>query len=167
MLLTTPSLLQLIDDGFVVAPRAAVKSSSIDVTLANPFWKENKDTLRTITLRKGKMHFKVYDLSVHTVALQPNEFALARLAEYVKLPNKLSAVFYLDSTLARCGLEHSAAIFLQPGWDGFLTLELKNISQAHILQFYKDMPIGKIVFFPHDATEGYHGTFQHQVEGLS
>lgn len=143
----------------------ALNGSSVDVTLDNILLLEDTSYKRVITLKKNKMSFTKWDLSEGYYVMPPGKFILGSIREHLDIPNNCSAVLFLDSGLARCGLEHSAATFLHPGWEGKLTLELKNISEAHFLKFEKDLPIGKIVFFEHDTTDPYKGSFNKQ-EGV-
>jgi dCTP deaminase len=62
------------------------------------------------------------------------------------------------SSLGRLGLLiHSTAGYVDPGWDGFLTLELSNVANLPIT-IYPGMKIGQISFFrlttPADAPYG-------------
>jgi dCTP deaminase len=51
------------------------------------------------------------------------------------------------SSLGRLGLLiHSTAGYVDPGWDGFLTLELSNVANLPIT-IYPEMKIGQISFF--------------------
>ncbi len=51
------------------------------------------------------------------------------------------------SSLGRLGLLiHSTAGYVDPGWDGYLTLELSNVANLPIT-IYPGMKIGQISFF--------------------
>lgn len=62
--------------------------------------------------------------------LNPNEPILATTQEYFTLPNWLCATVYLKSSAARRGLDHALAGFVDPAFDGELTLEF----HAHTVQ---------------------------------
>ena len=52
-----------------------------------------------------------------------------------------------NSSLGRLGLLiHSTAGYVDPGWDGYLTLELSNVANLPIT-IYPRMKIGQISFF--------------------
>lgn len=140
----------------------AFNGSSVDVTLADELLIEDCMCRRVITLKKDKMHFTTWDLSTGCFVMPPGRFILGSLQEHLDIPTNCSAIFFLDSGLARCGLEHSAATFLHAGWAGKLTLELKNVSEYHYLKIERDLPIGKIVFFEHEHTEPYKGKYVNQ-----
>src|SRR5437763_3525370 len=79
--------------------------------------------------------------------LQPGEFVLGSTLERVALPDDLVARLEGKSSLGRLGLLiHSTAGYVDPGWDGFLTLELSNVANLPIT-LYPAMKIGQISFF--------------------
>ncbi|MGI8407419.1 MAG: dCTP deaminase [Actinomycetota bacterium] len=79
--------------------------------------------------------------------LHPGEFVLGSTAEYVKLPNDLVARLEGKSSLGRLGLLiHSTAGYVDPGFEGHLTLELSNVANLPIT-LYPGMKIGQISFF--------------------
>jgi dCTP deaminase len=79
--------------------------------------------------------------------LHPGEFVLGSTAEYVRLPNDLVARLEGKSSLGRLGLLiHSTAGYVDPGFEGHLTLELSNVANLPIT-IYPDMKIGQISFF--------------------
>jgi dCTP deaminase len=79
--------------------------------------------------------------------LHPGEFVLGSTTERVKVPNDLVARLEGKSSLGRLGLLiHSTAGYVDPGWDGYLTLELSNVANLPIT-IYPGMKIGQISFF--------------------
>lgn len=79
--------------------------------------------------------------------LHPGEFVLGSTSEYVRLPNDLVARLEGKSSLGRLGLLiHSTAGFVDPGFEGRLTLELSNVANLPIT-IYPGMKIGQIGFF--------------------
>ena len=78
--------------------------------------------------------------------LHPGEFVLGSTLERVKLPDDLVARLEGKSSLGRLGLLiHSTAGFIDPGWDGHVTLELSNVANLPITIYY-GMKIGQISF---------------------
>lgn len=78
--------------------------------------------------------------------LHPGEFVLGNTLERIGLGDHIVARLEGKSSLGRIGLLiHSTAGFVDPGWDGTLTLELSNVSRLP-LTLYKGMPIGQISF---------------------
>ncbi|HEX2293899.1 MAG TPA: dCTP deaminase [Actinomycetota bacterium] len=79
--------------------------------------------------------------------LHPGEFVLGSTAEYVSLPDDLVARLEGKSSLGRLGLLiHSTAGYVDPGFEGHLTLELSNVANLPIT-IYPGMKIGQISFF--------------------
>jgi dCTP deaminase len=79
--------------------------------------------------------------------LHPGEFVLGSTCEYVRLPDDLVARLEGKSSLGRLGLLiHSTAGYVDPGFQGHLTLELSNVANLPIT-IYPGMKIGQISFF--------------------
>jgi dCTP deaminase len=78
--------------------------------------------------------------------LHPGEFVLGSTLERVTLPDDLVARLEGKSSLGRLGLLiHSTAGFIDPGWDGHVTLELSNVANLPIT-IYAGMKIGQLSF---------------------
>ncbi len=93
--------------------------------------------------------------------LHPGEFVLGSTYERLVLPDDLVARLEGKSSLGRLGLLiHSTAGFVDAGWDGWLTLELSNVSTLPIA-IYPRMRIGQLAFFqlstPAEYPYGSHG----------
>lgn len=74
--------------------------------------------------------------------IDPNEFILAQTLEHVWVPRNMIARVEGRSTYARVGLSmHETAPWLQPGWHGQITLEIKNSGPLNVkLTPVDDMP---------------------------
>jgi len=78
--------------------------------------------------------------------LHPGEFVLGSTLERVTVPDDLVARLEGKSSLGRLGLLiHSTAGFIDPGWDGHVTLELANVANLPIT-VYPGMKIGQLSF---------------------
>ena len=78
--------------------------------------------------------------------LHPGEFVLGSTLERVTLPDDLVARLEGKSSLGRLGLLiHSTAGFIDPGFDGHVTLELSNVANLPIT-IYFGMKIGQLSF---------------------
>ena len=78
--------------------------------------------------------------------LHPGEFVLGSTRERVGIPDDMVARLEGKSSLGRLGLLiHSTAGYVDPGWDGYLTLELSNVANLPIT-IYPEMKIGQISF---------------------
>ena len=79
--------------------------------------------------------------------LHPGEFVLGSTLERVKLGNDVVARLEGKSSLGRLGLLiHSTAGFVDPGFEGHITLELSNVATLPIA-IYPGMKIGQISFY--------------------
>jgi len=80
--------------------------------------------------------------------LHPNEFVLAQTLEFFDIPDTICSQYALKSSLARQGLEHNLAGWIDPGFNSsVLTLELKNARQYQYIPLWKGMRIGQLIFF--------------------
>ncbi len=79
--------------------------------------------------------------------LHPGEFILGSSYESVKLPDDIAARLEGKSSLGRLGLlTHSTAGFIDPGFEGTVTLELSNVATLPI-NLWPGMKIGQMCFF--------------------
>ncbi len=79
--------------------------------------------------------------------LHPGEFVLGATYERVTLADDIAARLEGKSSLGRLGLlTHSTAGFIDPGFDGHVTLELSNTATMPIL-LYPGMKVGQLCFF--------------------
>lgn len=94
-----------------------------------------EDYMELIKIPKGK------PLVVH-----PGEFLLGTTVEKVKLPDDLVGQLNGRSSLGRLGIiVHATAGFIDPGFEGFVTLEMTNMANIPIA-LYPGMRIGQIAF---------------------
>jgi dCTP deaminase len=110
-----------------------------------------------------------------TYVLEPGEFILALTHERVWMPRHLIAMVEGRSTYARVGLSmHQTAPWIQPGWNGQITLEIRNSGPLKIeLTPLVDMPC-QLTFFQLTselaAAQAYGSrstdTFQNQTTAL-
>jgi len=78
--------------------------------------------------------------------LNPGEFVLASTLESITLPDDIVGKVEGKSSLGRIGLlMNSTAGYVDPGWQGHLTIELSNVAKLPITLYYK-MKIGQISF---------------------
>lgn len=107
-----------------------------------------------------------YDVRIaQDLELAPGKFALASTIERFTMPGNMVAMVHDKSTWARRGLSLFNTV-IEPGWCGYLTLELVNHSDETLSIEHGD-PIAQIVFMKLDkATERpYSGKYQNQRPG--
>lgn len=81
-----------------------------------------------------------------TLILAPNAFVIASTFERVTIPRHLVARFEGKSSLGRLGLlTHITAGFIDPGFSGHITLEIKNVMPGN-WKITPGMKIGQICF---------------------
>ena len=79
--------------------------------------------------------------------LKPGQWILAETWETFNMPEDVAGLFFLKSSRAREGLEHSHAGFADPKWNGSkLTLEITNARQLRARPVWPGMKIGQMVF---------------------
>jgi dCTP deaminase len=107
-----------------------------------------------------------YDVRIaQHVILPAGKFFLASTIEHFNIPNDVIAMVHDKSTWARRGLSLFNTV-IEPGWKGFLTLELINNSDELIFIDDGD-PIAQIIFMRlEEPTDNpYSGKYQSQKFG--
>lgn len=97
--------------------------------------------------------------------LAPGEFVLASTLEEFNMPEDLLGVVHDKSSWARRGLAAQNTV-IEPGWRGFLTLELTNHGREPLLLSH-GVGIVQVIFHVLDqpAAEPYRGKYQDQQRG--
>jgi dCTP deaminase len=153
MILSDRSIREALDAGRIeIDPfdPACVQPSSVDLHVDSTFRTFHNARYPYIDVRKemGELT-ELVEITGEDEAfiLHPGEFVLGSTLERVRLPDDLVARLEGKSSLGRLGLLiHSTAGYVDPGWDGYLTLELSNVANLPIT-IYPGMKIGQISFF--------------------
>lgn len=170
-LLSYSELCELVAQGVINAPIENINGSSIDLTLHHLARKEVfGSALRTVRLHKREsIDTAEIDMTEtnNECVLMPDQVLLGATNEYFVLPLDISAEFSLKSTLGRNFLGHELAGWIDPGFEGTITLELKNNCQFHKLAVGSGMKIGQVKFFrhtsvPHEYSYKMRGQYQFQ-----
>lgn len=125
-----------------------VQPASVDLHLDDKVLVFRNSTAPYVDLRRDipELNKMVVIEDDEPFILHPGEFVLGNTLERITLSDSIVARLEGKSSLGRIGLLiHSTAGFVDPGWDGNLTLELSNVSRLP-LTLYKGMPIGQISF---------------------
>lgn len=77
--------------------------------------------------------------------IPPNSTVLAHSMEYFKIPADVMCLFVGKSTYARAGIEVLVTP-AEPGWEGYLTLEIANLTQSFV-RLYPREGICQALFF--------------------
>ena len=126
----------------------AVQPSSVDLHLDRRFrvFRNSRYPFIDVRTDQPDMTELVEIAGDDPFILHPGEFVLGSTLERVQLPNDLVARLEGKSSLGRLGLLiHSTAGYVDPGWEGNLTLELSNVANLPIT-LYDGMKIGQISF---------------------
>lgn len=130
-----------------------LQPASVDLTLGKQFilFKESKwfsaDSAYAVNpLKKQEKEIVTTLVPGSTMEIYPKQFMLAATLESVTIPDNVVGILNGKSSLARLGLIiHTTAGFIDPGFQGTLTLELLNVSQRRII-LTPGMLIGQISF---------------------
>ena len=128
-----------------------VQPASVDVRLDHYFRVFLNHTMPVIDVKQNLEELtRLAEIDVsdpdRTFVLHPGEFVLGSTFERVALPDDTVARIEGKSSLGRLGLLiHSTAGFIDPGFDGHITLELSNVASLPIT-LYPGMKIGQISF---------------------
>ena len=131
-----------------------VQPSSVDMRVDRSFRVFNNSRYPYIDVREPMENLTelVTVEDEEPFVLHPGEFVLGQTLERVRLPDDLVARLEGKSSSGRLGLViHSTAGFVDPGFEGNLTLELSNLANLPITIFH-GMPIGQISFMRMDGS---------------
>lgn len=103
-----------------------------------------------------------YDIRLaQCVWVEQGKFTLGSTLEHFNLPKNVVGIVHDKSSWARRGLAVQNTV-LEPGWKGFLTLEISNHSNNY-WELVEGTPIAQVVFHYVDLeTNGYKGKYQDQ-----
>lgn len=95
--------------------------------------------------------------------MQPKEFVLVSTYEHIMVPVDCAVELKLKSSMARLGFDHSLAFWIDPGWDGILTMEIHNMNRTRTLELKYGMRFAQIVVHKLDmpVLYPYEGRYQH------
>jgi dCTP deaminase len=127
---------------------ASVQPSSIDLRVDRYFRVFRNHTTRVIDVKENQEDLtELVEINDDDCfILHPGEFVLGSTAERLVVPDDLVARIEGKSSLGRLGLLiHSTAGFIDPGFDGHITLELSNVANLPIT-LYPGMKIGQVSF---------------------
>lgn len=142
-------------DNIIIQPfrPELIQPASYDITLCPDFKVQmqfDSDTL--VPYIDPQVDCSEYFNDVHVpkgaaFALEPGAFVLGSTVETIGLGANISARLEGKSSLGRLGLVvHSTAGFIDPGFDGQITLELSNLGTMPIL-LHPGMKIGQLCFY--------------------
>ncbi len=152
MILSDKSIKEGVAQGrIVIAPydKELVQPASIDIRLAAQFrvFRNYRYSCIDPKAPQDELTEMVEVAEGEPFVVHPNEFILGNTIERIALADDLVARLEGKSSLGRLGLiVHATAGYIDPGFDGNITLELSNVANLPIL-LYPGMKIGQISFF--------------------
>ena len=159
-ILTKEEILQRVKDKkIVVSPGLdvfQVQAHAIDLRLGFTFlipksWRmtaEGREAMMIDPLRDhGPEYFDVIELEQgQSFDLLPQEYVLVSTFETIKIPNDLMAVLYPRSSVNRKGLSVDLTGIIDSGYEGPLTLPIRNNTRSQVIQLHPGERICQVVF---------------------
>ena len=137
-----------------------IQPASVDITIGNTFTVLENIENGIISPQKDIL----YDTFVgDQYLLLPGQFILATTREFISLPNNLTAFVEGRSSWGRLGLFIQNAGWVDPGFNGEITLELFNANR-YAIELTSGMRIGQLVFakMAYETENPYNGKYQGQ-----
>jgi dCTP deaminase len=165
MILSDKTLHEMIKSGELVCDPVledSIQPASIDCRLGTDYLVVENTQMDIITMRD---EIKYRRVTGDTITLAPHSFILATTMEYVKLPDNLTAFVEGRSSIGRMGLFIQNAGWVDPGFEGRITLELYNANSLPI-RLEAGRRICQLVFCKMDerALNPYRGKYQGQTD---
>ena len=151
MVLSDRSIAEALASGrLVIEPIAedALQPASVDIRLDRQFrvFRNHRDSYIDVRQPVEGLTELESVRDDEPFVLHPGEFVLGSTLERVRLPDDMVARVEGKSSLGRLGLlVHATAGYVDPGWDGHLTMELSNVANLPI-RLYFGMKIGQLSF---------------------
>lgn len=138
-----------------------IQPASVDLRLGTSYLKIKEHQVGFMSLDQ-EIEYEHFEND--EVIIPPHSFLLATTMEYVKLPDNLTAFVEGRSSIGRMGLFIQNAGWVDPGFEGQITLELYNANRLPI-KLIKGWRICQLVFAQMDqfAEHPYKGKYQGQL----
>jgi dCTP deaminase len=154
-ILSDQDIIKYLDEGKITIdpledPNRQIQPSSVDLRIGNEF-KGFRIIRKPCIDPLDKSDLESYMESFHleqgeAFIIHPGEFALATTYEAVKLPDDLVARVEGRSSMGRLGITmHVTAGYIDPGFEGKITLEISNIGKMPVA-LYTGQRVCQIVF---------------------
>ena len=154
-ILSDQDIIKYLDEGKITIepledPSRQIQPSSVDLRIGNEF-KGFRIIRKPCIDPLDKSDLESYMESFHleqgeAFIIHPGEFALATTYEAVKLPDDLVARVEGRSSMGRLGITmHVTAGYIDPGFEGKITLEISNIGKMPVT-LYTGQRVCQIVF---------------------
>jgi len=163
MIISDGTIRKLMAKGDVVidpVTEEQIQPASIDLRLGTHFLKVDENNIASMSL---DTEIKYIEIEGDEIIIPPHSFLLATTKEYIKLPNNLTAFVEGRSSIGRIGLFIQNAGWVDPGFEGEITLELYNANRLPII-LKAGRRICQLVIAEMDETAvtPYNGKYQKQ-----
>ncbi len=167
MILSDKTLKKMLADGELVCEpirENSIQPASIDCHLGDHYLVVEHNKMDIITL-DSEIHYR--EIVGDFITIPPHSFLLATTQEYIKVPNNITAFVEGRSSIGRIGLFIQNAGWVDPGFEGQVTLELYNANSLPI-KLQKNRRICQLVFCKMDETADnpYNGKYQRQQRSV-
>jgi len=161
------TLRNLLAEGTIVVKpleERQIQPASIDLRLGDHFLKIDENRMEAIGLDR---ELEYIEIKRQEIIIPPHSFMLAVTQEYIRLPNNVTAFVEGRSSIGRIGLFIQNAGWVDPGFEGTITLELYNANRLPI-RLTSGRRICQIVFALMDgpADKPYMGKYQKQRDAV-
>lgn len=144
--------------------KQSIQSASIDCHLGSHYLVIEDKEMSLITLDSA---IKYKEVEAKSIIIPAHSFLLATTQEYIKLPANIAAFAEGRSSIGRLGLFIENAGWIDPGFEGRITLELYNANSLPI-RLDSGRRICQLVFCKMDrpAKNPYRGKYQGQKKSV-
>lgn len=163
MILSDKTIEQMLDKGSLrIQPLTPnqIQPASVDLRLGTSFLKVEENHMGYISLDE-EINYEKFEAD--EIIIPPHSFLLATTMEYINLPSYLTAFVEGRSSIGRMGLFIQNAGWVDPGFEGEITLELYNANRLPI-KLFKGWRICQLVLaqMTTNAENPYNGKYQGQ-----
>lgn len=163
MIISDTTLKKYITDGNIIVDPLEdyqIQPASIDMRLGTHFLTIDEHEMEHLSMDEP-IHYR--EINKEEITIAPKSFILATTMEYIKIPDNISAFVEGRSSIGRMGLFIQNAGWVDPGFEGEITLEIFNANSLPI-KLSAGRRICQLVFAEMDqATNNpYRGKYQGQ-----
>lgn len=171
MILNDISILEMIRNGFITnTEEQYVNPASLNIRLSGSYSRIEPTYVYKYPILVEPVCYTLGEkpdyetFTDDNMIIRPGEFLLAATMEHFAFPNDISGIVKGRSSIGRIGLSVQNAGFIDPGFNGTITLELKNDSDIPIC-LPKGYPIGQVIFLETMlVSKPYSGKYNGQIE---
>ncbi|MGB0873631.1 MAG: dCTP deaminase [Synechococcus sp.] len=145
-----------IEDGWIQnIEREQVNPASVNLRVGNTAMVETGPALSTWGERSEMRKIDITSFSSKKPYwVNPGAFVLCDVQEVLALPRYVEAEGKLRSSAARLGWDHAAALYVDPGYHGRLTLEFVNCRQGRSLPLFPGLELVQLRLFSYGKGNG-------------